>query len=213
MIDTTVTEDLEQLAAALLPEQPLYLLFESEGFQFSDSWGLAGRSLDISAQEGLSARGRWVGRRPAIYIADQRIATDAAEALSNEPQHAIDRSIRDVTRSVLIHEIGHVAEVGVETLPITPELRANAAAIAGYSAAEDNTELPPWRGHSLTWLRATLHARFRAAQIGVATDLGDVVGQDYGYGPLCHYWREALPEMKALVGVPLMELATIRPAA
>ncbi len=208
----------EALAAALLPV-PVYVLSTSNGapqtLGLPGSWGTAGRTLDVSARPWLESRGALVGRRPAIYIDDLAIrdAAFADDVDCNSDQRP--GLFREYIRAIVIHELAHVVECGIDRQPVSPAVEAKAAFVAAYSASVvDDKGFPPWRTHTLQFVRAACHLRFRALQIGVDVNLGLLIPfQDYGLSLGVWYWQGLMDEMKKLAALSIFDIATIRPAS
>jgi hypothetical protein len=212
-----IREELSTLATALVPGVEFYILFFSDnpphehGMDCATGW--TGPTLDLALRGWLTAIGRWKGRRPAIVLDDTHFWGNGLAASRGE-QDVADYIFRQHATGVLVHELGHTIDVGVERSEPTPDLELLAKAINSRACPAYRDYPVPWLGHGATWIRTALHLRFRALQIGHVMELGTVFSSDkYSLSHPYRYWGALLPEMKWMVDVPIFELAATSPTA
>lgn len=147
-------------------------------------------------------------RGVAFVIADDRIAADAAAFWPGREAEFV----RAAVASTALHELSHAVDVGWITSP----LHAVDMALARDTIQAFTTDVdrqPPPIDHGARFVRAAMHAVYRAQQAGFRdVDAGLVFhGRAYGL-PTWHAWFDALAdELVDAVDVPVRELLDVPP--
>lgn len=218
MIPADLQAELDRLAATLLPEfAPLYWLDTAELPQNRKlpAWGYTGRGLDASVREVIGDR--WQGRRPCIVLDLECIEHETRDDAYFSPE-LLALAVRGHILGIAIHELGHVADDGIDQRPLTTQLSgfadmAHELSVAFYTADADLKDgKPPWYLHSAGWLRCTAHAAHRARQAGFHFPDTAVWNRLNSVCPLLHTATANLEtELHELAHVPLSKLNTYAP--
>jgi hypothetical protein len=157
-----------EIAAALLPV-PCYTVLESSEppatCRIPGAIGCTSRTLDVLLKDWLEERGEWVGRRPAIYIADATIAQIAREQ-ATEPT-GVSQLHNEILVAAVCHELAHVAESEPDYCQPFAELQTFATKLAAYSLSiAEQSPYPPFFGHGPHFIRAAVHLAYRAEKLG-----------------------------------------------
>lgn len=140
-----------------------------------------GRSLDLVLRDWLTDSGQWVGRGPAIAFSPKRVAEHGANP------HA-----------VVLHELAHIAQRGVDESESTERSVEMAHAFASLSSkiaeqreSEELTTVLP-SSHDATFLRLCCHLHRRARYLGIHCPLNEIVVEGAYQLPPIGYAYDAL---------------------
>jgi hypothetical protein len=203
-------DSLSNLLDALLPAFSPYVVFESANppreCLLAESLGVTGPLLDVTLMPWLQSRGEWNGRAPAIFVADDRVATVAAEAKASAEQ---------IVAAVVIHEAAHIVDRGIDLSPPTPERCELAAEVAAYSTrTADDPARPPMDGHGWRFVRLAVHLHHRAEATGWHLPINYLFsGRSYEIADPSLFQYALQQEPKNLADVPILEINTFRPPA
>lgn len=215
-----IDRDYLSSVAAILLGQPIYAVFLSDGVpdrvRFPHAMAFTGRTLDLSLHPLLESLQRWNGRRPAIVFDDAMIAEHATRYVARFGGD-VTSTARELANSMLIHELAHVAEKGIDTSAPTPALEKAAMATAAFSIAiaesksEAKTLAVFGTGHGPTFARLACHVYYRAMQVGCGCPIDWVFdGEQYGL-PTAEECDSALVnEPASLAYRSLFEISKIR---
>lgn len=212
MIDATSLADY----ASELLGQPAYVVFASEGVPadlcIPGALAWTGRTLDVMLRSFLDSR--WQGRRPAIAFDDVSIR-EHAEKIVKEFGGNVGDIEREITNAMLVHELAHVAQKGLDTSDVTPKLEKFAAAIATFSIAIQpviDDVIGIKNGHDATFARLCCHLHYRGSLIGCDCPIHWIYdGENYGIPPidLCAYALDDEP--RCLLNEPIFDIQEFNP--
>lgn len=151
-----------KLAAHLLPREQVYLCWESDGAprMVPGALGYTMPTLDVRLRSWLEDHNSWHGRGVAIFLGDVLLA----ERHNSDCLYSAD----EVLAGLICHEVGHIADSGIDRKEITPAVEVHACKMESLSdsvSAGELPDLPLWFGHRDTWLRATLHCWYRGSRL------------------------------------------------
>ena len=222
MIPDALQSELDRLASLLLPEHQsgIYWLDTAElptDRVLDRCWGFTGRHADVSCREAIGDR--WTGRKPCVALALDRIERALREGDAYFSPELLTLALTGYVTGVAIHEVGHIADDGFDTRPITDGLATYADASHEFSVNYYAADLdfasgkPPWYLHGPHWLRVVTHAAHRAQVAGFQFPDASVWVRDNNVCPLLHTARATcFDELTTLAQVPLSDLIVYRPS-
>ncbi len=212
---------LDALYRLLTPDAPpAYWLMGSDDLPkelILPSAAFTGRNLDIAYRAWLESAGRWRGRSAVIVLDDSGVRNALRDGIPAETNFAGQLRLASEIHQVLataIHEIAHVAELGIDTSE-APDVKYEqvVAAMAVCRAETKTARYPKQDRHSPVWLRLVVHAWHRATKAHYTVTPENIFPDRLGPTPKIANAILALhPELDALLNVPLMELCHV-PAA
>jgi hypothetical protein len=204
--------ELEGLAALLLPDWPIYFVLPDAGLPrklnvYPDAAGYTGRALYKLFQPWLAAQGH--DRGPGAVVVLNMPLGPVPEP--RDWEGAIDRAAQvHGILGIAVHELAHVAEVGIDTsdspLPLPAEVL-----IAQCRATYEAEARPRADRHTPTFLRIAAHACHRLGLSGHRL-----------HPDAIHYGLDGTPkvsdavfaladELERLADIPLHELRSHKP--
>ncbi len=206
---------LEQHAAAI-SGLPVYVL--DENFVAPGSWLLSSAlgavvpHLAEAFEDAIRERGEWVSAWPALWLNFSAIEAQAAAAVIDDPGLR-DAVAIDWTLGVLIHELGHLVDIG----HVPAATRGTAAIVRSIAEAPSGRrqDLLPWKHHESRWIRAVLHLHCRLELLlGMSIPLSRVAMLDrYLLSSIYGYHRALDGEPEVRLDQPLQEILDSDPPA
>jgi hypothetical protein len=189
---------------------PVYICLQSAGAPapLAGSYGCTSPTADLLLRPWLESRGRWFGRRPAIFIDDLLLR---ANVTAEAPADA-DQLFARWLPTILIHELAHVVHQGVDLAEVTTDTDRRAMALAAFSiTVQDSPSLPPWFGHNAEWVRLALHLAHRATALGQPVNVDDLFnGETYGIAEPAEWQYVLVGEEAALERESIWDLQRFR---
>lgn len=217
MDDSLADYDFDDILAAVNLGVPAPYIFAAGPNDCGDlplldrNWqGLCIHRLCATTRDFVEVRTSWRGAAPIVLIDVASIVRGCGD------------DYLDVARAVLVHELGHAATMFVAPSHEPPQYHGVALEwdrgglekiLASY---RDEPMMPPWVGHGRKFIRATLHAGWRAGNAGFNIHLDDlhVAGERYGLSHAWDYLATLDDEVFDLAHVPIADLENIdAPAA